>query len=303
MSPNKYIIVLISFVFVLNCAPPKNIRQKNNTSQYKSDTQNKPFMYWHSNEHNIDYEGINSLECNRDNFHNQKKYEKRLKISSITNNNIRNKDSDNNFDRKNNNYQEKIQKSNDNRRQINNYKVKKGDNLTKISKTFNVSINELVIINKIQKEDKIFAGMILKIPDGTNNNKPQTAYLQNQEVNKHPNFTWPIKHIHNTKRDGIDGVKPIGIIITGERGTGVFSSADGIVTKVGNMRGFGSYVILKHINQYLTIYSNLRDIKVNEGEKIERGKCIGRLDGNRLHFQIGRSGKPQDPFIYLSNKS
>ncbi|MFH0976087.1 MAG: peptidoglycan DD-metalloendopeptidase family protein [Spirochaetota bacterium] len=180
------------------------------------------------------------------------------------------------------------------------YKVKKGDSLLKLSKKFNTNINEITRINNIKNNDKIHEGMILKFPE----DKQQTSYTPNNQVQlKNPDFCWPIKHVYGTKRDGLDGVKSIGILILSEPDTTVFSSADGIVKKVGYMRGFGNYIILTHNNKYLTIYSNLKDIKVCEGEKISAGKSIGKTEGNKLHFQIGHSGKPEDPLKYLSKKS
>ncbi len=118
-----------------------------------------------------------------------------------------------------------------------------------------------------------------------------------------PKFNWPIKKIKTVKRDGQDGVKSIGIIITGKENSRILSSACGIVKKIGNMRGFGQYVIMKHMDRYFTIYSNLQTIFVREGQEIGSGKTIGKLNGNKLHFQIDYSGRPEDPLKYLSKRS
>ena len=95
----------------------------------------------------------------------------------------------------------------------------------------------------------------------------------------------------------------MGIIITGKENSKILSSARGIVKKVGIMRGFGQYVIMKHLDRYFTIYSNLKTIFVTEGQVIGSGKTIGKLNGNKLHFQIDYSGKPEDPLKYLSKRS
>lgn len=44
------------------------------------------------------------------------------------------------------------------------YRVRKGDNLTKISKHFRVSIHSLVRVNKIKNPHRIYAGQVLCIP-------------------------------------------------------------------------------------------------------------------------------------------
>jgi murein DD-endopeptidase MepM/ murein hydrolase activator NlpD len=318
MSVNKYIIILICFIFALNCAPPKNIRQRNNIVKYKSSSSDDSFYKWPANEHENNYEDLSSSDDEENSYDNEYNEKPQIKsrISIISESKIRDNNLDRIQERKKNHYPDKIQNKTNSlsqNRKTNlkdskliksqNYKVEKGDNLLKISKKFNVPISEITSINKISKDEKIYKGMILKIPVIKITNKTNIEYASHDDKQKKPNFTWPIKNVYNTKRDGLDGVKSIGIIITGEQSTAVFPSADGVVTKVGTMRGFGNYVILKHLNQYLTIYSNLKDINVNEGEKVRCGKIIGRLDGNKLHFQIDYSGKPQDPYIFLSRKS
>jgi lipoprotein YgeR len=318
MSVNKYIIILICSIFVFSCAPSKNIRQRNNTVKYKSNSLDDSFYKWTANEYENNYENFHSSDEEENNSDNEYIEKPQIKsgISRKSKSNIQDINQNRDQESKNYNYQDKIQKKTNKLSQIRNnnskddkflelqnYKVKNGDNLSKISKKFKVPICEITSINKISKEDKIYKGMILKMPVNKITNKTNIEYASHDDKHKKPVFTWPIKNVYNTKRDGLDGVKPIGIIITGEPSTAVFPSADGIVTKVGTMRGFGNYIILKHSSQYLTIYSNLKDIKVNEGEKVRCGKNIGRLDGNKLHFQIDYSGRPQDPYIYLTRKS
>ena len=49
------------------------------------------------------------------------------------------------------------------------YKVKKGDNLSKIASLYGTSVNELVKLNNIKNPDLIYENQLLKIP--TNNIK------------------------------------------------------------------------------------------------------------------------------------
>jgi LysM repeat protein len=302
---------------MLNCAPSKNIRQRN-TDKYLNNSSDESFFNWPADKKEYNNTDFTASNDDADNYNNACEEKSQIKSrSSLINYNHK---QDNNLDDKpaikKNSYPDKMQNNNDyltqNREnKINNngsgklktYKVEKGDNLTRISKKLKIQASELAKINNINKDCKIKEGMILKIPACKIDNKTNNEFTLQQNNKSKPNFTWPIKNVYNTKRDGLDGVKPIGIIITGEAGSAVFPSAEGIVTKVGNMRGFGNYIILKHMNQYLSIYSNLKDIKVNEGEKVKCGKSIGRLEGNKLHFQIDYSGKPQNPMVYLSGKS
>jgi lipoprotein YgeR len=177
------------------------------------------------------------------------------------------------------------------------YRIRKGDTLYRISKRFNTPVKKIISINRIKDTRNIKIGTKLKIPQ-TN---PITAPQHKRVSKKNLHFSWPIQNKIKIRRDGQKGVKSIGIFITGKPGEHVLSSATGVVKKIGRMRGFGNYVVIKHSKRYMTVYSNLDSITVVEGEKIKRGEHIGRIHNsdNELHFQINYSGKPQDPLRLL----
>jgi LysM repeat protein len=184
------------------------------------------------------------------------------------------------------------------------YTVQKGDTLTRISKKFNISVASIRSLNKLKNENNIKKGIILKIPatqvvsyqsqKRMNNN--QTSYDKDK-----PRFQWPVNQVIDYRNDGLNGVKPIGIIITGKPGSTVLSSAPGTVKKIGTMRGFGKYIVIHHSGRYASVYANLDQIMVSEGDKIKAGNTIGRINffDRKLHFQIDLEGKPENPLKYL----
>ncbi len=311
MSTYIYIILFLSIFLAFNCAPSKHFRNKNMTNDRVQS--NDLFFNWPSaDENRDDYEDSNGIEYDNT-TESDNEYNSRTK--KISRNNYNNKKYiDENKSRKtgkNNDLDQRIH--NEITRQkyadrsagetgIMRYKVNKGDTLFKVSEKYNVPIIEIIKSNNIKNDDKISEGMIIRIPVKriTTESKKENLYKNSAQA---PPFIWPMKNIYNTKRDEFDGVKPIGIIITGKPGNYVLSSADGIIEKIGYMRGFGHYIIVKHVNKYLTIYSNLKEIDVTEGCRIRSGQALGRIDGNKLHFQIGHSGKPEDPLIYLSKRN
>jgi LysM repeat protein len=300
MSKYKNIIILLPVFIALNCAPGDHFRRTEGNND-----PNDLFFEWSSADDNgIDYEDsisenndyssdIDERTPSENSIHSIKKqsdYFKRYSEKTIS-------------QKKDIKRDEKILK-----KQVTNvkiitkyktYKVVKGDNLSRISDKFNVPVSELLKINKIKNNDKILSGTLIKIPDKIIITK-SIKNNANKSISEAPRFIWPMKSVYGARRDGLDGVKPIGIIITGNSDNNVLSSADGIIEKIGYMRGFGNYIIIKHVNKYLTIYSNLKNIEVAEGDKIRKGESLGKLEGNKLHFQIGRSGKPEDPMSYLS---
>lgn len=187
--------------------------------------------------------------------------------------------------------------------------VRKGDTLTGIAKKYSVTISSLQALNKLSNKNCLKKGMLLKIPSvkhppvpsGNKGNKSARTLI----LPRGPDFQWPIKNIIDYRNDGLNGVKAIGIIITGKPGSTVFSSAPGTIRKIGRMRGFGNYIVISHAGRYSTVYSNLDMILVTPGETVPAGNAIGRMSSTeqKIHFQIDREGKPEDPLRYLPKKS
>ena len=176
------------------------------------------------------------------------------------------------------------------------HKVNPGENLYRISIKYNVSLDELMRINNL-KNNNVYVGMTLKIP--VDSQKPVSGGADKKDF-----FDWPVRKVTFYKEDGLDGVKSIGIIISAPSGSFVYSSAQGIVEKVGFMRGYGEFVLVKHPNNYFTIYSYLENIRVKKGQMVDKGTVIGRVDSDKksMHFQIDHNGKPTNPLDYLPKK-
>jgi len=177
------------------------------------------------------------------------------------------------------------------------YRIRKGDTLYRISKRFNTPVKKIISVNRIRNTRNIKIGTKLKIPQRNSITAPEHKRASKRNLH----FSWPLHNKSKIRRDGQKGVKSIGIVITGKPGEHVLSSATGVVKKIGHMRGFGNYIVIKHSKEYMTVYSNLDSITVVEGDTIKRGEHIGRIhtSDNELHFQINYSGKPQDPLRLL----
>ncbi|MBN2039864.1 MAG: peptidoglycan DD-metalloendopeptidase family protein [Spirochaetes bacterium] len=291
MLTHKLTLLIPCFALLFcSCAPGsyylqkqkslRNSREARNQNRYIKDSDQNISFYTNEKKNYYNDYGNNSLNKRNESNYNSNYTQPKKNTAKIKNNNVKT-------------YNVSVDKV---------YIVKKGDNLFSISRKFNTTAADIAVFNNIKNRNKIIVGMRLKIP-GPDSHKSSIQKKNKNFKKTNPDFIWPLKKIYGTERDGLKGVKSIGIIITGKQNTSVFSSADGFVTKVGHMRGFGNYIIVKHENKYLTIYSNLKHVDVNEGDRIKKGKQIGNLNGNKLHFQIGYAGKPEDPFIYLSTKT
>jgi lipoprotein NlpD len=96
-----------------------------------------------------------------------------------------------------------------------------------------------------------------------------------------------------------------GMDISGKPGDPVLAAASGRVMYTGTgIRGYGKLIVIKHDNNFNSVYAHNREILVKEGQNVTRGQRIAELgdtdaDAPMLHFEIRKSGKPVDPAKYL----
>jgi len=83
----------------------------------------------------------------------------------------------------------------------------------------------------------------------------------------------------------------------------VRSVAKGVVSLISWLPGFGSVVIVSHGTEYRTVYGHLTGITVEEGEKIDAGKILGKvsedIEGCIVHFEVWKGKKAQNPKSWL----
>ena len=86
----------------------------------------------------------------------------------------------------------------------------------------------------------------------------------------------------------------------------VIAIADGVVSAIDWLPGYGSVIIITHKGDYRTVYSHLSNIYVKEGDKVKLGTVIGQvgesLEGNILHFEIWNSRNKQNPESWLARR-
>ena len=99
-----------------------------------------------------------------------------------------------------------------------------------------------------------------------------------------------------------------GIDITGKRGDPVTSAAAGKVVYAGaGVTGYGSLIIVKHNDTYLSAYGHNERLLVSEGSVVNAGQQIATMGSSgtnsvKLHFELRRQGKPVDPLTLLPKR-
>ena len=81
---------------------------------------------------------------------------------------------------------------------------------------------------------------------------------------------------------------------------------EGVVSRIFILPGYHNSIILRHGN-YLTLYSNLEQVYVRQGEKVNTGQTLGKIytdteNGNStlLHFELWKEQTKLDPLSWLN---
>jgi septal ring factor EnvC (AmiA/AmiB activator) len=126
-------------------------------------------------------------------------------------------------------------------------------------------------------------------------------------------LNWPILHGKIIRKFGENVNNNLntitlnyGVDIKATSDLNVKAVAEGVVSAIDWIPGYGSVVIVTHKGDYRTVYSHLSDLYVSEGDKVKMGNVIARvgesLEGNVLHFEIWNSRHNQNPEIWLVKK-
>lgn len=143
---------------------------------------------------------------------------------------------------------------------------------------------------------------------------PEEKKLSNNFENNKGRLPWPVEsgvitdrfgeHNHSVLKNFI--VKNDGIDITTHQGAKARAIFGGTVTSVFVLPGGNLAVILRH-GEYLSVYSNLKEVSVKKGDNISTKQELGTIfidtfDDNKtvLKFQVRRETEKLDPEEWLA---
>jgi murein DD-endopeptidase MepM/ murein hydrolase activator NlpD len=131
-----------------------------------------------------------------------------------------------------------------------------------------------------------------------------------------PSHRW--RHQHNRADSGgqsqviagfgprPDGQRNDGINIAVPENTPIKAADDGVVAYSGNdLKSFGNLVLVRHANDYVTVYAHAKELRVKAGDQIKGGDLIGlsgqtgNVDTPQIHFEIRKGSTPVDPMQLL----
>lgn len=173
--------------------------------------------------------------------------------------------------------------------------IEKGDTLYKLSRIYNIPVNDLISANNIENPRDIKIGKIIVIPGVYNTN-----------------FQWPtvgrISSYYGNRRRNFHS----GIDITAKKGTHIRAISDGLVITSGNsIDGYSKYgriIVIDHGDGVQSLYAHNDKNYVQEGQCVKQGEIIGEIGstgnatGNHVHLEIIKNGKTIDPLKYLEKE-
>ncbi|MBF7097722.1 M23 family metallopeptidase [Alkalibacter mobilis] len=188
-----------------------------------------------------------------------------------------------------------------------------------------------------QKDSSIYVGKTKEITPGVNGVKEITALVSyengiqvskevvNESVIKEPvtqvvaKGTKPLPPAQGTGRFGMPTSGRVSVInkpgshsgsravdIANSKGTAIYASDAGRVTRASWYSSYGYTIIIDHGNGYQTLYAHLSSMNVSVGQNVSKGQKIagmgstGRSTGSHLHFEIRYKGQRQVITKYFS---
>ncbi len=183
------------------------------------------------------------------------------------------------------------------------HEVVMGQTLWRISKLYEVNLEELARVNRLEDVRRLRTGQVLFIP-GAEKVIEKDKARASPETNT---FIWPVDGVvisrFGSKKEN---VKNKGVDILAREAIAVRASKSGrVVFSDEHVRGYGKTVIINHGDEYQTVYAHNSEILVSLGDEVRQNQTIakvgrsGRTTRPVLHFEIRNRGRPQNPLYYL----
>ena len=192
--------------------------------------------------------------------------------------------------------------------------VERHQTLYRICKTYGVDLKEVASLNGISDPSKIQTGQRIFIPGAKKLLKVE-IYIDDVVAEpgekakiayKKLDFIWPVEGKISDVFEEAESRRHQGIDISSPIGTPIKASNAGMVIYSNNtIKGYGNLIVLRHSEEFVTVYAHNQVNLVEEGTWVEKGQIIGkvgqtgRASGPHLHFEIRRNNKAVDPMLFL----
>lgn len=193
------------------------------------------------------------------------------------------------------------------------HRVARGERFEDIAREYNVDLRSLALLNRMQPPYNVRRGQQIVLPAMARANlgppassPAETAPTRTSAAGETPavqgRFAWPLRG-EIVARFGAQpgGARLDGVEIAGREGAQIMAAGEGDVVYAGSdLPAYGTLVLVRHSDGYVTAYGFARRALVREGQHVRAGEAIAELgprpDGRaRLLFQVRRGSEAVDP--------
>jgi murein DD-endopeptidase MepM/ murein hydrolase activator NlpD len=149
-------------------------------------------------------------------------------------------------------------------------------------------------------------GSVFYFFPGSEFSATERAFFLNRSF-RFPLRTYQLSSRYGMRENPISGNMRFheGVDLAAPLGTEVYSAGDGIVTETGVDPVYGNYIVIKHGENWASLYGHLQRVGVTLRSSVKSGTLIGwvgstgQSTGPHLHFELRQNGRAQDPDKYL----
>lgn len=206
------------------------------------------------------------------------------------------------------------------------HKVGNNETLWDIAATYKKDVDELIKTNSLEAPDKLKINQNIIIPgvekilavkissdenlvakaEGNKKVLSRGGSIPTETKAISSQVKWPIRGSVSSGFGTRNGRMHTGIDIAAPIGSTITAALDGKVIFNGWQDGYGKLIIIQHNNGLQTYYAHNSENSVKVGESVVAGQAIGkvgmtgRTTGPHVHFEVRKSGNPDNPIKYLS---
>jgi murein DD-endopeptidase MepM/ murein hydrolase activator NlpD len=173
------------------------------------------------------------------------------------------------------------------------HRVEKGQTLWRISKIYDLDLDEIVRVNHIPDAANIEVGQLIFIPS-----KLTEARSMPDRHSSVEDFIWPLKgKVTVSFGQPFNNMVNKGINIQSNSSDVAASRSGKVIFFNEHFGGFGKTIIIDHGDGFSTVYAMNSEVFIKIGDYLQKGDLLGKA--NNLHFEIRKGHVAQNPLFYL----
>jgi lipoprotein NlpD len=183
--------------------------------------------------------------------------------------------------------------------------VTRSESFEDIAQRYNIDRRSLALLNRMQPPYQVRAGDRVVLPAMARAIEvaaPTPAVPATALPAGSGRFAWPLRgEVIARFGPQPSGARLDGVEIAGREGAEIGAAAEGDVVYAGSdLPAYGTLVLVRHADNYVTAYGHARRALVREGQHVRAGEAIAELgpraDGRpRLLFQVRQGREAVDP--------